>query len=127
MSVQLHWLHADEGQTTLPVFCVSARDCHRIEGRLPSENKKATFSAVKDTQLPELRAHVHTLTGTCYFSCHLPHVSADTHDSLCCQLWCLSLCNCLHLSTVEHALGINTRLCLLCSAHMFLYSSRACC
>ena len=56
-------MRAGDKQVQLPVFCVSARDCHRIEGRLPSESKKATFSTVRNTQLPELRAHVHALTG----------------------------------------------------------------
>ena len=48
------------------MFCVSARDCHRIEGRLRAESKQATFSSVKQTEVPELRLHVHALTGAAY-------------------------------------------------------------
>ena len=60
-----------ETQAQLPVFCVSARDCHRIEGRLPAESKKATFSVVKHTEVPDLRAHVHHLTGRAPCCSHL--------------------------------------------------------
>lgn len=42
----------------LPVFCVSARDANRLEGRCRNDGKAGTFRTMEATEIPALRAHV---------------------------------------------------------------------
>lgn len=44
------------------MFCISARDAHKMEGRFRSE-KGNVFSSIEHTQILQLRQHVHSLTG----------------------------------------------------------------
>ncbi|KAK9844653.1 hypothetical protein WJX74_005184 [Apatococcus lobatus] len=63
---------SSQQQKELPVFCVSARDCHKLEGRLRSE-KKSTFNKVEHTEIQQLRGHIHELTegGRLFAARHL--------------------------------------------------------
>lgn len=47
----------------LPVFCVSAKDCQRLEGRTSKDGPPSTFTKLEHTEMPQLRAHVHHVTG----------------------------------------------------------------
>ena len=47
----------------LPVFCVSAKDCQRLEGRTSRDGAPVAFTKVDHTEIPQLRAHIHHLTG----------------------------------------------------------------
>ena len=51
-----------EVQLDLPVFCISSRDAHKLEGRFRSE-KGSIFSSLLHTEILQLRQHVHSLTG----------------------------------------------------------------
>ncbi|DBA74384.1 TPA: hypothetical protein ACH3X1_011148 [Trebouxia sp. C0004] len=46
----------------LPVFCVSAKDCQRLEGRTSKDGPPSAFTKLDHTELPQLRAHVHHVT-----------------------------------------------------------------
>ncbi|KAL0020935.1 hypothetical protein WJX79_001191 [Trebouxia sp. C0005] len=46
----------------LPVFCVSAKDCQRLEGRTSKDGPPSAFTKLEHTELPQLRAHVHHVT-----------------------------------------------------------------
>ena len=63
------------------MVCVSAQDCHYIEGRLEHEAKGAVFSELEDTGVPFLRQHVHALTGR-------PQPTHSTLADWCEQLTC---------------------------------------
>lgn len=43
----------------LPVFCISARDAQRLEGRFKKDGKPSAFSRLDHTEVPSLRDHVH--------------------------------------------------------------------
>ncbi len=51
------------GDQELPVFCVSAKDCQRLEGRTSKDGPPSAFTKLEHTELPQLRAHVHHVTG----------------------------------------------------------------
>ena len=63
-----------EVQLDLPVFCISSRDAHKLEGRFRSE-KGCIFSSLLHTEVLQLRQHVHSLTGehSARFHSGLPH------------------------------------------------------
>ncbi|KXZ52701.1 hypothetical protein GPECTOR_9g747 [Gonium pectorale] len=42
----------------LPVFCVSARDAQKLEGRCKRDGPVAAFSRLEDTEVPALRRHL---------------------------------------------------------------------
>ena len=48
----------------LPVFCVSAKDCQRLEGRTSKDGPPSAFTKLEYTEMPQLRDHVHHVTGT---------------------------------------------------------------
>ncbi|KAL0055055.1 hypothetical protein WJX82_006331 [Trebouxia sp. C0006] len=50
------------GDQELPVFCVSAKDCQRLEGRTSKDGPPSAFTKLEHTELPQLRAHVHHVT-----------------------------------------------------------------
>ena len=47
----------------LPVFCVSAKDCQRLEGRTSKDGPPSAFTKLEHTEVPQLREHIHHLTG----------------------------------------------------------------
>ena len=50
-------------ESELPVFCVSAKDCQRIEGRTSKDGFPSAFTKIEYTEIPQLRKHVHHVTG----------------------------------------------------------------
>ena len=45
------------------MFCVSAKDCQRIEGRTSKDGFPSAFTKIEYTEMPQLRKHVHHVTG----------------------------------------------------------------
>lgn len=54
---------AQAEESELPVFCVSAKDCQRIEGRTSKDGFPSAFTKIEYTEMPQLRKHVHHVTG----------------------------------------------------------------
>ena len=52
----------DEVARNLPVFCVSSRAYHKLQGRFRQEADVPGFMNVKDTQIPQLQQHCRELT-----------------------------------------------------------------
>lgn len=53
---------AQAQESELPVFCVSAKDCQRIEGRTSKDGFPSAFTKIEYTEMPQLRKHVHHVT-----------------------------------------------------------------
>ena len=65
-STALPTLKTREGKAQdadLPVFCVSAKDCQRLEGRTSKDGPPSAFTKLEHTEVPQLRVHIHHLTG----------------------------------------------------------------
>ena len=52
-----------QAEQELPVFCVSAKDCQRLEGRTSKDGPPSAFTKLEYTEMPQLRQHVHHVTG----------------------------------------------------------------
>ena len=62
-SAEPHQRKAQPQESELPVFCVSAKDCQRIEGRTSKDGFPSAFTKIEYTEMPQLRKHVHHVTG----------------------------------------------------------------
>jgi hypothetical protein len=69
----------------LPVFCVSAKDCQRLEGRTSKDGPLSAFTKLEHTELPQLRAHVHHVTGRMLPATVVTHVALTMCTLLPCQ------------------------------------------
>lgn len=52
----------EEVARSLPVFCVSSRGYQKLQGRLRKDPKIPGFSALEETEIPQLQAHCKQLT-----------------------------------------------------------------
>ena len=67
-----------QGAQELPVFCVSAKDCQRLEGRTSKDGPPSAFTKLEFTEMPQLRQHVHHVTGKLAFGLTLIHAHTLT-------------------------------------------------
>lgn len=89
---------AQAQESELPVFCVSAKDCQRIEGRTSKDGFPSAFTKIEYTEMPQLRKHVHHVTGTALSSSMMLMQGWHCHSASRC---------CSHLDSMSCCISFN--------------------